>query len=239
MKTIDSNIEELESAIGYTFQNKALIRSALTHSSYMNEQKINKWDNYQRLEYLGDAVLELVSSEYIFHNHPNMKEGEMSKLRASMVCEPSLAICARDLHIGEYILLGKGEENCGGRERDSILSDVFEAIIGAIYLDGGFEKAREHILHYVFEDLDERQLFIDSKSLIQEKIQAMKHSEMHYELLSENGPEHHKEFEVGLYINGECVSIGKEFNKKRAEQKAAYLALKKLNNNSDEGKECI
>lgn len=230
---IDSNIEELEKTIGYEFKNKELIKHALTHSSFSNEQKINKWENYQRLEYLGDAVLELITSEYLFYNNPGMSEGQMSKTRASMVCEPSLAICAKDINLGKFILLGKGEEAGGGRERDSILSDIFEAIIGAIYIDGGFEKAKAHINKFVLEGLDERQLFIDSKSVIQEMVQAQKNTEMHYELLSESGPEHIKTFEVGIFINGECIATAKEHNKKRAEQQAAYLAIKKLNDKSD------
>ena len=128
----------LEKLIGYQFEDSSLLISAVTHPSYMNERKINKWDHYQRLEYLGDAVLELVMSEYLFHEYPLMPEGELSKTRASMVCEPALAFCANKLNLGEFILLGKGENASGGRKRDSILSDVFEAIIGAIYLDGGF-----------------------------------------------------------------------------------------------------
>ena len=128
----------LQQRIGYSFHDSSLLLCAITHPSYMNERKINKWQHYQRLEYLGDAVLELVMSEYLYFENPEMPEGELSKMRASMVCEPALAYCAAKLSLGELILLGKGEDATGGRKRDSILSDVFEAIIGAVYLDGGF-----------------------------------------------------------------------------------------------------
>ena len=142
-------ISEFETLIGYKFQNKNYLRQALTHSSYANEMRMNKLANNERLEFLGDAVLELMSSEYIFLNNEQMYEGEMTKFRASMVCEPTLALCARDINLGEYILLGKGEISTGGAKRDSILSDAFEAVIGAIYLDGGFTSAKEFITKFV------------------------------------------------------------------------------------------
>ena len=150
---------KLEEKIGYEFKNKELLKQALTHSSFTNEQKINKQRNYERLEFLGDAVLELASSKFFFLNHPDMSEGEMTKLRSSMVCEPALAFCARDLGLGEYLYLGKGEEATGGRKRDSITSDVMEALIGAIYLDSGFEEAEKFILKFILSDLESKQLF--------------------------------------------------------------------------------
>ena len=157
----------LEERIGYRFQNIALLKQAITHSSYTNEQKINKAKNYERLEFLGDAVLELVSSEFLFKEHLNVPEGELTKMRASMVCEPSLAFCARDLELGKFLLLGKGEENTGGRHRDSIVSDAMEAVIGAIYLDGGMEHAKGFIYRFVLSDMEDKQLFYDSKSNLQ------------------------------------------------------------------------
>ena len=142
-------LKELEKQIGYQFNNKELLQAALMHSSYTNEKRLPKYKCNERLEYLGDAVLELVSSEYLFHSDDTMPEGEMTKLRASMVCEPSLALCARDIHLGDFLLLGKGEEATGGRSRDSVTSDAFEALIGAIFLDGGFASAKEFIYNYV------------------------------------------------------------------------------------------
>ena len=157
-----------------------------------------------------------------------MSEGKMSKVRASMVCEPALAFCAKKISLGEMILLGKGEEAGGGRERNSILSDVFEAIIGAIYQDGGLDEARKFIHKYVLDDVEENQLFVDSKSILQEKIQAEADKILSYKLISESGPEHDKSFEVAVYINDECMATAMGHNKKEAEQQAAYLVLKKM-----------
>ena len=156
MEKID--YQELEEKIGYRFQNIELLKQALTHSSFQNEQRINRMGDYERLEFLGDAVLELVSSEFLFSAYPKLPEGELTKMRASMVCEPALAFCARDLELGKYLRLGRGEEMTGGRERDSIISDVCEAIIGAIYLDGGMENARKHINRFILSDLEDKQL---------------------------------------------------------------------------------
>ncbi len=225
---VDVNIAEIEKRILYVFTNKNFIKCALTHSSYVNELKINKWENYQRLEFLGDAVLELVSSEFLYEGNSVMSEGKMSKVRASMVCEPALAFCAKKIKLGELILLGKGEEAGGGRERNSILSDVFEAIIGAIYLDGGLEEARKFIHKFVLDDVEENQLFVDSKSILQERIQADSDKILRYELVSETGPEHDKTFEVAVYINDERMATAIGHNKKDAEQQAAYLVLKKM-----------
>lgn len=225
---VDANIAEVEKRISYTFKNKELIKCALTHSSFTNELKINKWENYQRLEFLGDAVLELVSSEFLYEGNSVMSEGKMSKVRASMVCEPALAFCARKMNLGELILLGKGEETGGGRERNSILSDVFEAIIGAMYQDGGLEEARKFIHKFVLDDVEEAQLFVDSKSILQERIQAEADKTLSYKLINESGPEHDKIFEVAVYINDECMATAVGHNKKEAEQQAAYQVLKKM-----------
>ena len=155
-------MDVLEQRIGYCFHNKALLKQALTHSSYTNEQKINKTENYERIEFLGDAVLELVSSDFLFREHPDVPEGELTKMRASMVCEPSLAFCARDLELGQFMLLGKGEENTGGRRRDSITSDGMEAMIGAIYLDGGMQPAKAFIDRFILSDLEDKSPGTDS-----------------------------------------------------------------------------
>ena len=221
-------LETLEERIGYRFRDKALIKQALTHSSFTNEQKIYRAKNYERLEFLGDAVLELVSSEFLFKEQPEVPEGELTKQRASIVCEPSLAFCARDLELGEFILLGRGEEGTGGRNRDSIISDVMEAVIGAIYLDGGMEPARKFIYHFILSDLEDKQLFYDSKSNLQELIQGKLKKELDYELLDESGPEHNKIFRVAVHMGEEVLGEGQGRTKKAAEQQAAYRALLKL-----------
>jgi ribonuclease-3 len=182
------SLELLEERIGYKFKDIALLKQAITHSSFTNEQRINKLKDYERLEFLGDAVLELVSSEFLFHEHETTREGELTKMRASMVCEPSLAFCARELELGEFLLLGKGEENTGGRKRDSITSDAMEAVIGAIYLDGGMNEAKAFINRFILSDLEDKQLFYDSKTNLQELIQGKLKKEFHYELLEETGP---------------------------------------------------
>ena len=150
MRNMKEVLKELQDKIGYSFNNEDLLKQAITHSSFANEQKINKLKNYERLEFLGDAVLELVSSEFLFNENKDMPEGQLTRLRASMVCEPALAYCARDIDLGTYILLGKGEEATGGRNRDSITSDVMEAVIGAIFLDGGLDNAKKFINRFEY-----------------------------------------------------------------------------------------
>lgn len=223
-------LEELEEKIGYQFQKKELLRQALTHSSFANEQKINKLQDYERLEFLGDAVLELVSSDFLFRENPQMPEGKLTKLRSSMVCEPALAYCARDLELGEYMLLGRGEEATGGRHRDSITSDAMEAVIGALYLDGGFAEARDFIHRFVLSDLENKILFYDSKTVLQEMIQTDADSSFFYELKGETGPDHNKEFLVDAILNGQVVGSGRGRTKKAAEQRAAYEAILHLRN---------
>lgn len=217
-------IKELEEKIGYEFKNKELIWQALTHSSFSNEQKINKYKNYERLEFLGDAVLELLSSQFFFETYPEMPEGEMTKLRSSMVCELALAYCARDISLGNYLLLGKGEETTGGRTRDSIISDVMEAVIGALYLDGGLAVADAFVKKYILSDLESKQLFYDSKTILQEEVQKEGKS-LTYELVSEIGPDHDKIFVMEVRIDGHTVGKGQGRNKKTAQQQAAYQAL--------------
>ena len=181
---------ELEERIGYHFDNQMLLRQAVTHSSFTNEQKINKYGHYERLEFLGDAVLEVVSSDFLYHEYPEEPEGKLTKMRASMVCEPALAFCAKDIELGNFLLLGKGEESTGGRERESIVSDVMEAVIGAIYLDGGIEPAKDFIYRFILSDLEHKKLFYDSKTTLQEIMQSGGGREYHYKLVEEIGPEH-------------------------------------------------
>lgn len=224
----DFTIEKLEGRIGYQFTNKALLLQALTHSSYSNEQKDGKTADYERVEFLGDAVLELVTSEHLFQAHQTVPEGELTKRRAAMVCEPALAFCARDLELGNFMLLGRGEENTGGRSRDSILADGMEALIGAIYLDGGMEEAKRFIFRFVLNDLEKKELFYDSKSNLQELVQGNFRTEVVYELAGESGPEHNKSFTVHVRLDREILGEGIGKTKKAAEQQAAYQALLKL-----------
>ena len=228
MRDMNELLEELQDKIGYRFQNTELLKQALTHSSFANEQKINKLKDYERLEFLGDAVLELISSEFLFRENPQMPEGQLTKLRASMVCEPALAYCAKDIDLGSYILLGRGEEYTGGRYRSSITSDVMEAIIGAIFLDGGIENAKKHIYRFILSDLENKILFLDSKTILQEEIQKKKDAQLRYELIGESGPDHNKQFTVDAYLNDVLIGSGTGRTKKAAEQQAAYEALLKM-----------
>ena len=224
----ENELKELQESIGYHFENIDLLFQALTHSSYANEQKINKRGDYERLEFLGDAVLEMVSSHYLFNKYPDKKEGEMTKMRAAMVCEPALAYCASAIHLEKYLILGKGEEATGGRYRESIISDVMEAIIGAIYLDSGIEAAKAHIEKFVLDNPEEKQIFYDSKSVLQEIVQRDNVGELRYEICGEKGPEHDKIFESAVYIGDKKLGEGSGRTKKAAEQKAAYQAILEL-----------
>lgn len=221
----DAKIRELEQRIGYRFGNIELLGHALTHSSYANEHHLKREENNERLEFLGDAVLEMISSENLYKRNPQMPEGELTKLRASLVCEPTLAQCAKEVDLGSFLLLGKGEEATGGRERSSILSDAFEAVIGAIYLDGGFTNAKEFIERTVLSDVEHRTLFCDSKTILQELIQSEHKGALSYRLLSETGPEHMKRFTVSAYLNDIPLAKGEGKTKKAAEQEAAYRSI--------------
>ena len=228
MRNRKEALKELQQKIGYQFKDETLLKQALTHSSFANEQKINKLGNYERLEFLGDAVLELVSSEFLFNENKDMPEGQLTRLRASMVCEPALAYCARDISLGAYILLGKGEESTGGRKRDSIISDVMEAVIGAIFLDGGIDNAKKYIYRFVLSDLEDKILFMDSKTLLHEDIQKNNTAQLRYELVGETGPDHDKEFSVEAYLDEKLIGTGVGRTKKAAEQQAAYEALVRI-----------
>lgn len=222
-------IEALERVIGYTFRNKNLLRQALTHSSYANEKKILKSENYERLEFLGDAVLEMIASDFLFSKYPTMPEGQLSKLRASLVCEPALSHDARQIGLEQYFLLGKGEESTGGRNRDSIACDIMEAVIGAIYKDSGIEEAKKYIFSFVLNDVEKKTLFFDAKSTLQELVQSRNRT-LTYRVVYENGPEHSKEFGVEALLDGQIAGTGKGRSKKEAEQHAAYEVLLCLKN---------
>lgn len=222
---LEDRLGQLEQIIGYCFRDRLLLRQALTHSSFSNEQKINRYPDYERLEFLGDAVLELISSDYIFHENPQMSEGELTKRRSSIVCEPALAFCARQIGLEQFIFLGKGEEGTGGRKRDSIISDVMEAVIGAVYLDSGFDEARKLIERFILSDLEHKQLFYDAKTILQEEVQRENCGSIRYELIREDGPEHDKNFVVEVLIGDRKEGTGSGHSKKAAEQQAAYAAL--------------
>ena len=223
-----SKIKELEQVIGYEFKQPERLRQALTHSSYANEKHMKKHSDNERLEFLGDAVLELVSSEFLFQNYPKMPEGEMTKFRASIVCEPTLALCTKEIDLGKYLYLGKGEDLTGGRNRKSILSDAMEAVIGAIYLDGGFEAARTFVHRFILVDIEHKKLFHDSKTILQELVQGNYKEELHYVLVGEEGPDHDKKFMVEAVMGNKVIGHGVGHTKKAAEQEAAYEALLKL-----------
>lgn len=225
---MNKRLRELEQKIGYKFRDFSLLERAMMHSSYTNERYLPKYQCNERLEFLGDAVLELVSSEFLFKGSPKMPEGELTKTRASMVCEPSLALCARDIDLGSYLLLGKGEEATGGRMRDSVISDAMEALIGAVYLDGGFTSAKEFIHRFVLTDLEDKKLFYDSKTILQEMVQAEKMGEITYRLVGAEGPDHNKSFHTEVLIGDKVSGKGAGRSKKASEQQAAYEAILRL-----------
>lgn len=222
------NLIKLQERINYHFNDIEILKQALRHSSYINEKRMPKILSNERLEFLGDAVLELVSSEYFFNKYDKKTEGELTKLRAKNVCEISLNYIAKNIELGTYIYLGKGEEATGGRNRSSLLSDALEALVGAIFLDGGFANAKEFILEYILKETQEKDFFYDSKTILQEETQKMFLSSPKYMLVSSDGPDHSKTFTVKVLINEEDYSIGTGTSKKSAEQEAAYLALKRL-----------
>ena len=223
------DLQELENSIGYSFKNRALLEQAMRHSSWVNEHRHLKQADNERLEFLGDAVLELSSSEYLFHNYPQMPEGEMTKLRASLVCEPTLARDAGAISLPSYLRLGNGEERTGGRYRDSIVSDALEALIGAIYLDGGFADAKEFVFRFVMNDIEHKKLFHDSKTILQELVQGeYKGESISYVLTAEEGPDHAKSFCVEARLGERVLGSGTGRTKKAAEQEAAYRAIVEL-----------
>ncbi|MBQ2089289.1 MAG: ribonuclease III [Lachnospiraceae bacterium] len=224
MKTV----REFQKTIGYEFKDENLLKQALTHSSYANEKRMKPLSDNERLEFLGDAVLEMVSSEFLYLNYPNLPEGDMTKLRASMVCEPTLAFCTQDIDLGDYVFLGKGEDQTGGRQRKSVLSDAMEAVIGAIFLDGGIEPAKKFILTFIMNDIEHKRMFFDSKTMLQEVAQGKYKSNTVYEIIGEEGPAHAKTFTVKVSIDGQELGTGNGNSKKSAEQQAAYNALMKL-----------
>ncbi|MBP9989160.1 MAG: ribonuclease III [Ruminococcus sp.] len=220
-----SDINELQNRLNYKFKNEALLLRALSHSSYANEnQGVCKGSN-ERLEFLGDSVLGFITAENFFKNYKNLPEGELTKLRSNMVCEKSLAGFAKKIELGKFLLLGRGEIVTGGRERASIQADAFEAVIAAIYLDGGMDEARNFVLKYIDEAIKEHQSIKDYKTLLQEIIQRNPGELIEYVLVGETGPDHDKRFEVEVHLNSNVIGKGTGKSKKRAEQEAAREAL--------------
>ncbi len=219
-------LSEFEEKIGYNFRNKSLLFEALTHSSYANESK-HQYKSNERLEFLGDSVLSIVVSEYLFETYTSYPEGELSKTRAMLVCEKTLAKFAHRIDLGEYIVFGKGELQNGGKDRPSILSDAFEAVIAAIYLDGGLEAARKHIMRFMPENIREAvaKAYDDYKTILQEIIQKNPEEVVEYRLAAESGPDHNKSFTVQVMLNSNVIGEGTASSKKHAEQLAARQAL--------------
>lgn len=225
------NTKEFADKISYNFKNIELLTLALTHSSYANQLRKEIYENNERLEFLGDAVLDMVVSEYMYNKFPHMLEGELTKLRATVVCESSLARLAKNLGIGEYVLLGKGEATTGGRQRESILADTFEAIIGAITIDGGVENAKQYVLGFMTDEITRMKddfKNLDYKTHLQEVIQCTSKVPLHYMIIEEKGPDHDKVFVAQVDHENNVLGKGDGKSKKEAEQSAAKNALENL-----------
>jgi len=222
-------IKDLETAIGYRFHNIQLLQNALTHSSYANERWHNSLLSNERLEFLGDSVLGMLVAEYLYRNFPDRPEGELTRMRADMVCEQTLAAAANKIGIGGHLLLGHGEERFGGRSRNSILADAMESVIAACFLDGGIEAALKVVRQFILVEVPVNRLHnIDYKTKLQELVQQKKNQVLTYVLVGESGPDHDKHFEVEVSLNGSVVGSGSGSSKKRAEQSAAACAIEKL-----------
>jgi ribonuclease-3 len=223
------NVSEFESIIKYEFDNKEYIIEALTHSSYSNEHKNFSFN--ERLEFLGDSVLGIIISDYLFNNEKDLPEGELTKLRANIVCEESLNEAAKNINLGSHMLFGKGEEATGGRERVSILADAFEAIIAAVYLDGGIERAKEFVLNFMKNIIDDSirgKIFRDYKTHLQEVLQSRGQVNISYEIVDEKGPDHNKTFIMQVISNKNILGTGEGKSKKEAEQAAAKQAIRRM-----------
>lgn len=222
-------LTKLEQGLGYTFRNKALLENALTHSSYANENRERHLPDNERLEFLGDSILGFVVAEYLYRNFPDKPEGELTRIRADLVCERNLAEAAATIELGSYLLLGHGEEQGGGRKRDSIVSDAMESVIAASFMDGGFAAAKEIIDRLILSNIPKgRPRNFDYKTAFQELVQRKKDQQIHYELTGESGPDHDKHFEVEVLLNGKAMGHGVGSSKKRAEQAAAEAAIEAL-----------
>ncbi len=224
------DFEQLQKEIGIRFRDESVLRQAFTHSSYVNEQRGKRISDNERLEFLGDAVLELTVSQFLYKTFPKMSEGEMTKLRAAIVCEPSLVKFAELLNFGDIVLLGKGEELTGGRQRPALLADVFEAFIGALYIDQGLDAVFNFMEKYVYPRIDKGEFtqVTDFKSQLQEYVQQDNLGEIQYRIIQEKGPAHNREFVSEVLLNNLQLGVGIGRSKKEAEQQAAARALIKL-----------
>ena len=227
-------LDEVQGKIAYTYKNISLLKEALAHSSYANEHRADNVRDNERLEFLGDAILDLIISEYLFKKYPEMPEGDLSKLRASIVCEASLAQVAKEINLGEYILLGKGEERTGGRDRASILADAFEALTGSLFVDGGFEIAKKFLTDTLVKKVEKikslEDIYTDYKTLLQECVQRCSNNPISYKVVAEVGPDHDKHFQVEVCHEDSCLGRGTGKSKKEAEQDAAKSALNNYKN---------
>ena len=222
-------IKDLEEAIGYRFHNISLLQNALTHSSFANERWHNSLLSNERLEFLGDSILGMLVAEYLYRNFPDRPEGELTRMRADMVCEKTLASVAARIHLGDHLMLGHGEEQGGGRSRDSILADAVESVIAACFLDGGIEAAQRFIRTFILVEVPVSQMHnADYKTKLQELVQQKKNQVLSYTLTGESGPDHDKHFTVAVSLNGGMVGQGEGRSKKRAEQEAALAAIRNL-----------
>ena len=221
-------MEKLEEKLGYTFQNRALLENALTHSSYANENKHTGAQSNERLEFLGDSVLGMVTADYLYRVHPDLPEGDLTRTRAALVCEGSLVEVAQQLELGTYLKLGKGEDAGGGRERPSIVADAVEAVLAAVYLDGGIGSARKIIQRFILDREEEKSGSRDYKTALQELVQRESGQVLAYRLVGSTGPDHAKRFQVEVELNGATVGAGEGRSKKEAEQMAAKAAIAKL-----------
>ena len=222
-------IKDLEAAIGYKFQNISLLQNALTHSSYANERWHNSLRSNERLEFLGDAILDMVAAEYLYLNFKDRPEGELTRMRADMVCEQTLAKVAVQIGLGDHLLLGHGEEQGGGRTRSSILADAVESVIAACYLDGGIGAASDLISRFILTEVPVTRMHnVDYKTELQELVQQKRNQNLSYELVGESGPDHDKHFQVQVLLNGKVIGVGSGSSKKRAEQDAARAAIEAL-----------
>ena len=229
---MNKELDSFQKTIGYTFNNIHLLENALTHSSYINENKEreSEIEDNERLEFFGDAIIEFYVSEYLYLHHKDVPEGDLTRMRASLVCEQSLAECSRQINLGEYLRMGKGEELSGGRDRASIISDAFEAVTASIYLDSGRTAAEEFILENLIRKMEHRTIFYDAKTRLQEIVQQSGSHLLKYEVISEDGPSHKKVFVTAVYLDDTEIGRGSGSSKKNAQQEAAMAAIKKITN---------